>query len=640
MKKFTALFICLLMVITCGLAGCAGFSINKIKYYNEVLAEVGDTHITRYDLLSAYNSYGSNYYVSQMGESEQEALDSTLNLLIEREALYQYASNATNNAKYKPTAYQINSIVEEMFKSLDEQMDTYIKKAKKILDIEILTGDETTEDEEEAFLISNYKVTAENKRAEVKDTITYYTDATKTTVSQTKTNYYTISTSIVYNSELLEEPTDYDKLLEDKYLNDHTADGIVSAIQTKYFEKFKSNLDVKEEANSNSIYKKVLQLFTDDLIEYEKYLRDDNGKAYSKTTKDLTYRYVERNFESQIQSQYLENIRTSYLKDEQSQLSINLLLQEFNKLHTVSYNKYFNRESAYKTDMKDIGTGADSILYHPTIEEDDTQFGYFVHTLINFNDYQKSLYTMREKLTSESKKTEVLNEIFAHFATENGKIHPRDAETGLVDTSISYTFDNVIAMYNEIKNNNSLSYEQKLSAFIEFMFKFTGDTATLNAGMPYVVGTNDYSAMEKAFTEECIKLMNTGNAGAMSDAQLSNLDSLCITPYGIHLVMYVGAVDAYDFPSEDTTSAYIQFVNNEDDSNGVNNLYHKVLNPLTGETYFDMLFDAVYPQSGDAEVYTANNGYTDYEKGLIEIAKNDLSIVKYVDKIKGTKTAL
>ena len=53
-----------------------------------------------------------------------------------------------------------------------------------------------------------------------------------------------------------------------------------------------------------------------------------------------------------------------------------------------------------------------------------------------------------------------------------------------------------------------------------------------------------------------------------------------------------------------------------------------------------MLFDAVYPQSGDAEVYTANNGYTDYEKGLIEIAKNDLSIVKYVDKIKGTKTAL
>ena len=30
------------MILTCGLAGCASFSIDKVKYYNEVIAKVGD----------------------------------------------------------------------------------------------------------------------------------------------------------------------------------------------------------------------------------------------------------------------------------------------------------------------------------------------------------------------------------------------------------------------------------------------------------------------------------------------------------------------------------------------------------------------------------------------------------------------
>ena len=87
-KKFSALILCCLMIITCSLAGCAGFSIDRVKYYNEIVAKVGDTNITRYDLLSAYNNYGSTYFVDQDGQSESEAMSSTLDLLVERELLY------------------------------------------------------------------------------------------------------------------------------------------------------------------------------------------------------------------------------------------------------------------------------------------------------------------------------------------------------------------------------------------------------------------------------------------------------------------------------------------------------------------------------------------------------------------------
>ena len=172
------------------------------------------------------------------------------------------------------------------------------------------------------------------------------------------------------------------------------------------------------------------------------------------------------------------------------------------------------------------------------------------------------------------------------------------------------------------------------------MFKYTCDTSTLSAGMTYVLVTNGNSAMEQAFTDECVKLMKTGNAGEMSTVDLTNTESLCITSYGIHIVMYVGEVDAYDFPITDTSAAYIHKNNSDNDANGIYNLYNKVLNPLTGETYFDMLFNAVYPQSGDAEVFTSKNGYSTYEEGLIGTAKDVAGVKIYKDKLKGTKTSL
>ena len=45
------------------LTGCSTFRVDKVKYYNEVLAKVGNDNITRFDLLSAYNNYGYTNFV-------------------------------------------------------------------------------------------------------------------------------------------------------------------------------------------------------------------------------------------------------------------------------------------------------------------------------------------------------------------------------------------------------------------------------------------------------------------------------------------------------------------------------------------------------------------------------------------------
>ena len=625
MKKFSAILICLLMIITCGLAGCATFSIDKVAYYNEVLATVDETKITRFDLLTAYNSYGNSYYVQQMGQSESDALKSTLDLLIDRELMYQYALD--NNETYKPTAYQVNEVVKEIFNSVDEQMDSYIEEAKKILNIEIEESSEDEESSETAYTLDTYKY---SPRAEVKYTVktkdVYYTDATYTKKSSTETEFVREEEYNDYYIEYItpEEETNYEKFIDETYLVDFTNKNTVGQIKTKYFEHFLEDLNVNEGENATVLYNKVRTLFAQDLINYEYYLRDENGNKYDKTNENLFNRYFERTFESQIQSQYLENIRVNYLKNEQ--LSIDLLVEEYNYLATMSYNAYNSNHDAYKNKMKDISTKGDTVLYHP---ETDTQFGYFVHTLINFDSIKENLKLL------ENEKDPVRYKEQYNALVASVKVKARDLETGLVpEDAEEVSLSEVIAEYNEIQNYSN--YDEKLSAFINFMFKYTGDTATLSAGMPYVVGTNGYSAMVEEFNNEAIKLMQ-GEAGNMSTASLSDIDNLCITEYGIHLLFYVGDVDSFDIPYSDTNKVYIQ---NEDIlGDEIFNLYTKVLNPLTKETYFDMMFDLVYPASSN-EVYTSNNGYTDYEENITAQSQNEHPVTKYTTKINATKTSI
>ena len=591
------------------LTGCATFSINKVKYYNEVLATVGEEEITRFELLTAYNSYGNSYYVQQMGQTETEALASTLDLLIDRELMYQYAVDQGD--LYKPTQYQVNLIVEEIFSSLDSQFETYVNTIKQILEIEEEEQAASEESNKTAYSIADYKYTP---RAEV-----VYENG------EQKIKYITES-----------EPNSFDALIDSDLLSNFNNKDMAEEIKNKHFNKFKTRLSEKKFSSENNsisnytqtISNKVKELFAQDLIDYEYYLRNSDGKKYDKSTENLITRYIERSFKDKIQSQYIENMRVNYL--ENSQLSINDLTDEFAYLLNLDYDRYNKNHEAYSNKMKDIGTDADSVLYHPNTE---AKFGYFVHTLINFDNIKENL-TLLENETDPDKYEEQYNSLIS-----NNQIMQRefDAETKTyTDSDTMVSLKTVIDEYNTIANGNYSSTQEKLQAFINFMFKYSTDTGTLSAGMPYVVGTDGYSAMEQAFTDEAIKLMN-GKAGDMSQVDLSNIEEMCITSYGIHVLFYVGEVNINDIPYQDKDAVYIAETDVENSESF--NLYTKKLNPLTEQTYFDMLFDYVYPASS-GEVYTSNNGYTDFEEGIIAQSSKTHKVVRFETKINGTKTSI
>lgn len=628
MKKFSAIILCFLFLITCGLAGCAGFSVNRVKYYNEVVATVGNTNITRYELLSAFNSYGNTYYVQQMGKSEEEAMRETLNLLMDRESLYQYAKN---EAKYKPTAYQVNSVIEKMFDSLDSSMETYIKQAKRIYAIEI-KDEESKKDSETAYKYSDYNTELKGKRARLETDVqtVYYTDDTKQEVSATPTEFSELK-NVDYIAYIVEEEPSFDCVLGETHVDalvDFESDATLDLIIDTYFDKLYDSLENEEKRDL--LFNKAKELLAKDLISGEKYLLDENGKAYNTVSKDVIYRYFKKTYKDNIKSQYLTNVRTNYLNNAKHELSIDALLDKYVSMVETSYNKYANFESTYKDAMKNAGTKADDILYHPTLS-DGTQFGYFIHTLIKFDDEQtasiKNLAKFKD-VYSKEKYNALYNSIISKTTAEE-----RDATTGLIaEDAKTYSLNEILAEYRNVTN---------LDEFIQFMFRFTEDTATLSQGMPYVVGTKGNSAMETAFTDEAVRLIEQGVEGAMTPAT-TNTDSskgevMCISSYGIHFLYYIGEVDTFDVPFGEISSAYIA---KENKAGNGNNLYKKEINPLTHETYFDMLFDAVYPASSSDEVYASSNGYTARETELIQTMRKTNPAKIYETKLKGTKSSL
>ena len=610
MKKLSAILVCLLMVVSCMLAGCAGFAVNRVKYYNTVVATVGDTSITRHDLLSAYNSYGYYYYVSQQGKSEKEAINSTLDLLIERELLYKYAVDQGD--KFKPTAEQVNNIVIDIYDSLDSQMDKYYASGRKYYRLEEikepLTADETSAT---SYLYKNYNYSSSRRATLDKQ---YYTNANKTTKSTTATEYYDY---VINYGEEKEKQNAF--VINKTVLQDFTSEETLNTIIETYLNKLTNRIEEKDTTNATKLENYVISSFTKSLIDYEEYLLDENGKHFSKNNGDLIKRYFKRTLENQIKSQYLTNINVDYLKNET--LDTAKIAQKYRDLVYADYGKYAANTSAYATKMKSISTKADSIFYHPDTSQDGTKFGYFIHTLVKFDDTQSKLVAALNK-NDDDYTSDLLNVVSATFGAA------RD-EKG-VQGEKNVPIQTIIDEFNTIADIDENNYSDRLEEFIQFMFKYTDDaSAALVQGMPYVVGNNGYSSMVEAFTDTCLDLMDTGVNGKMIKANMADADTLCITEYGVHFIMYVGpVVDVLPFNlAAKTDNLILAELGTE-------------INPLTHETVFDYLFDQVYPKASSYEVYTSNNGYDEYEDSLINSCEATYGVSRYSSKIKATKATI
>lgn len=612
MKKFTTIVMTCLIMLVAVLTGCSTFKVDKVKYYNEVLAKVGDECITRFELINAYNSYGYNTYVTQQGQSEKEALLSTMDLLVQRELTAKYAQDNPN--KYTLTAYEVNKVYRDTIDSLKDSIKTNMTTARKIYDLE-LEEDENNADSEskETFKISEYDYEKRVKLIDVEDVV----DGQPVTYKQIAY----INTDPELDKEKIED------VIASDYINNYKSYP-KNEIVEKLLEKFISELTTNENDEDETLYQKVcaktIELTCNNLINYEYYLRE-NGKKLSTNQHDLLYRMVERAYESQLQSAYITKVNTVYLQTET--LSNQSIINAFKAMYESDYAKYINDTSAYNENI--IKTDGDLIYYHPT---EDSEFGYFLHVLLPFNNVEDDMNWLKDHRNDlgysvdeyKAEQIKLINQIMcAQRTTEEVR-----------DGNDEILYEEGITLEEEVPFLEVLAeYEQNvrdLASFKEFMFKYTTDNATLTADMPYVIGYNKteytgeiednkvvgaYSSMVTNFTAEAIRLMTENQS-------YTSADEYIITNYGVHLLYYIAPV-VNTISVEDINKLTVEKLNN------------MVLNQATGETYLDRVFDLVYPEGSDG-MFTSNTKYSSFEKNLVDSLYAKYPVKLYETKIKAS----
>ena len=593
MRKFTILMFCFIMIVSCCLTGCSTFSIDYVKFYNETIAVVNDEKISRYDLLNAYSSYGNNFYVNQVGMSEIDALNKTLDTMINRILLADYAMN---DPKYALTEYDINSVYQGTLDSLEESFESFLTTARDMYDFKQPEKSEE-EEEETAYLKEDYKY---KKRAELitGDIIRYKKDT-----NAEKIETYALGES---NKDFV---TNY---------SSKTKEDIITKLYATFMKKAYDNKYAEE--NYNLISDKAIALLAKSLISYEYYLRDEDGKSYNTKTVDLIKRYIERVYDSELESAYIANVEQYYLEEqsELQNLTVSKLINKFVSLTETDFAKYVNSKTDYYNYLKTIGSDAEMIYYTP--ENAEGNFGYFLHVLLPIDE------TVIDQINAEKAKFTAgyydeagienkINEIIS------GLTHQ---ERSLSDGKLIDGDKGLFTILNEYSSVDTVD------EFIDFMFKYTSDTATLTADMPYVIGyegETNYSNMVTEFTNEAIRLLKS------EDEFMTSSSDYIITEYGIHLLCEVGTVKA-DFKYSDRNSVSISL-----DKNELNNLYYKETNKFTGKTYFDMLFDLVYPAS-EGEVYATENGYTEMEESIITGLRTPENVTIYTTKFEASTSLM
>ena len=595
MKKFTTICMAFIIMLMLVLTGCSGFTINKVDYYNEVVAKVGEQNITRFDLINAYNNYGYNTFVTQQGQSEKEALRSTVDLLVERKMLVQYAKD--NQSKYALTEYEINKVMNDTLEYLMNSFSENLDAARKIYGVD-KPEDNSTDPSSNAIKLSEYRY---KKRVEVVDGELKYID----TDTDERVTEYAIDSDYI---------TNYD---------DYTQDAIVRALLEKFEQKLKANINNEE--NYDRICAKAIELACNNLISYEYYLRVD-GKKLSTNQKDLMFRYVERAYESQLESAYLTKVNTDYLKYED--LSEEKVLNAFKTLYRRDFARYNNDTSTYNDTI--ISTDAELVYYHP---DADGEFGYFLHVLLPFNNVEDELKELKDykymytgEGEYEQKQQDLINKITCAQRTISDEY-----EDGELVNEEGVVLDEEIAIQQVLNEYRTTVTDE--ASFIEFMFKYTTDTATLTAEMPYIIGYDPatytgevenskvvgaYSSMVANFTNEAIRLMQ-------NNIRCTDADDYILTNYGIHLLYYIGKVDN-QITYNDLANLTIEKLNNA------------TLNEVTDETYLDRVFNIVYPEGSDG-MFTSNTSYSEFEVRLIDSLYSKYPVELYTTKINASNKA-
>lgn len=585
MKKFGKALICLCLTCSFAFTGCSLVQRNTERYLNRTVATVGETTISKQDLITAYNNYGYQY-VRYYGYTTERAVKTTLDGLIDNKILVEkakemikveddgtvsYYDGTTKVATLFNKNVWNNEIWKEVFEGVNSQIASIEDDIRELKGIK--KPESTTEEEPEFSPYDEYE-----KKVKYEDGVWS-----------------------VIKSEL--EPAAETKVTIGDFVQNETGDAEISALAFKRYAK-KLELNYKSKNLTMDDLKTVNQAEFDGL--YSKAgLTNEQKIALLYEFERLYNAYEESKYTSTLQTIYEEYKQT--INDDFNQKIVN----HYKQMVEESYEKY-NVETeadgykAYVTAMQDDYS---KVYYHKDFGTNDLgekkAFVAVSHVLIKLSDEQiaeiKELQSKRDSgyITIEEyddSYQKVLDKTVVHARDEKG------FETNVTKTvaEVRAEIDADLSQYSTV--------EEKAVAFNKYIYKYGQDTGMINASHYYAVNldTTVTDKMVKAFADESRRLAALEeDGGNLGDPVFVSQDNYS----GFHIIFNAGVI------KNDLT---IEQVRNFDYKNA-SYLYNKKIMLGTNKTVYDYIYDTIY-----------TSGYSNYRNSIISTAKQNLKVTYYV----------
>ena len=137
-KKILTIACCLTLCLVC-LTGCSWLEIDKYRYYNEVVATVGDKEFYKKDLIEAFSNYGYQYN-QQYGYSIEESMKLTINNMVDNWLLLE---EIKKNPKFEISEPEELEIKRQVFDYMQNSIFSYEAQVREEWDMVVETEEES-----------------------------------------------------------------------------------------------------------------------------------------------------------------------------------------------------------------------------------------------------------------------------------------------------------------------------------------------------------------------------------------------------------------------------------------------------------------------------------------------------------------
>ena len=420
MKKILTLaFICLI-TFSFVLTGCNLFPTNQAKYLNAPIvtfetADGENIKIDKKDLITAFNSYGAQL-VDSYGYTMQQAIDSTIDVLINREVMLVAAKKAVTFGNG-----DLNNIWQETYDTILSNLASY-----------------------ETQVIEQWKLNIPSTLEEEESSTTEYTPYEKQAEIVLIDGEYVI--------KLLDTNTSVDQDVELYYEEGEEISSIITTLDKKINNS--SNKDVLVVAKRQYIV---------DLKESEV------GQNLSTKDSEVFEREVERIYESTMENKYIEIYDDQIRGDNDiSNITLSQVLKKLTADMLSSYTKYTVSSSQYDTDILEDVSNIDYFI--------NSDYFYVNHILLKYDEssteqienLEKALEngTITEKQYEDALEVEAEKIKAKNIQTgESTSLSPMDIYnqlqskmTGVSDDKKTEIFQDYIYTYNEDTGNMNAEY--------------------------------------------------------------------------------------------------------------------------------------------------------------------------------------